>query len=264
MIREIEPCVTVARDSFHPIKGLLACDDPIKPLGVLIEEMRRQLPNRHTKPVYYHTGIRNLVLITLEVLTGLRRTTLALLDLTHLYMDDGKWVLLVPRGFFKNADSSFFLVNRIKEDYKNVLPDKFGLYATLKEYLGDSRPFLMKRYHSRSRGQALFVKSFRKGLDGTDPEAARLSPEQTSGIYANKLERHVVENRHRGTGIAKVRRTGLHSVRHVRCMKAIRETGSFKLGGDSIHISEKTARKHYSRMTTAERNLEVNKVLFGD
>lgn len=269
LISEILPRVTIARDSFHPIEGLLDRDDPMEPLGGLIEEMRRKLPNPHTKPVFYHTGIRNLSLIILEVLTGLRRTTLVAIDHTgdesgHLYTEGGKWILHVPRGFFKNKNSSFFLANRIKEDYRNVLPDKFGLYATLKEYLEVSRPFLMKRYHSQSREQALFITSSGPGPLGTEPATARLSAKQASAVYAKKVEKYLVENKHRGTGIAKVRKTGIHSVRHLRCMKTIRKTGSFKLGGDSIQISEETARKHYSRRTTAERNLEVNQILFGD
>jgi hypothetical protein len=267
LISEIVPRVTVARDSFHPIEGLLDRDDPMEPLGYLIEEMRRDLPNPHTKPVFYHTGIRNLSLIILEVLTGLRRTTLVKLDHTgdesgHLYMEGGKWILHVPRGFFKNENSPFFLVNRIREDYRNVLPDIFGLYATLNEYLEVSRPFLMNRYHSRSREQALFIKSSGTGPVESEPATARLSAKQASATYANKVEIYLVENKHRGTGIAKVRKTGMHSVRHLRCMTAIRETGSFMLGGDSIQITEKTALKHYSRRTTAERNLEVNQILF--
>jgi hypothetical protein len=155
LISEIGPRASVARDPFHRIEGLVALADPMKPLGTLIREMERELPSRHTQPVYYHIGVRNLVLIILAVLTGFRVTTLMELDFTgdefgHLYLKEGKYVLHVPRRLFKNPNSSFFKVNRTKVDFRMVLPDKFGLYKRLKEYLEISRPFLMSRTHSRS------------------------------------------------------------------------------------------------------------------
>lgn len=269
LISKIKPRVSVARDPFHRIEGLLAYDDPMMPYGIMIEEMRRDLPNRHTQPVYYHTGVRDLVLIILAVLTGFRRTTLVLLDYTgdesgHIYMKDGKYVLSVPRKLFKNENSSFFKVNRIKEDYLNILPDKFGLYKILKEYLEVSRPFLMKRYHSRSNECPLFITSAGTGPAGTEPATARMKAELASTIFARKVERYLVENKYRGTGIAKVKRTGLHSVRYVRGVKTFRKTQSFQLAGDANQNSERTARRHYSRITTAERNLAVNQILFDD
>lgn len=74
----------------------------------------------------------------------------------------------------------------------------------------------------------------------------------------------MVENKYRGTGIPNVKRTGPHSVRHVRGTKTYRKTKSFKLAGNANQNSEGTARKHYSRITNEELNLEVNEILFDD
>jgi transcriptional regulator with XRE-family HTH domain len=269
LISEMKERVTVSRDSFHRIEGLLAHDDPLKPLGILLQEMKRDLPSRHTKPVHYHVGVRDIVLLTLAVVTGFRRTTLVKLDYTgdesgNLYMKDGKYVLHVPRKFFKNENSSFFLVNRVRQDYLDTLPDKYGLYEALKEYLEDSRPFLMKKYPRPTDERPLFVTSASTLRTGRVVETPRLKAERVSAVYSSKVERYLVENKHRGTGIAKVRKTGIHSLRHVRGVKVYRKTRSFKLAGDANQNSEHTAKRHYSRTTIAERNLEVNKVLLED
>jgi hypothetical protein len=84
-----------------------------------------------------------------------------------------------------------------------------------------------------------------------------------SCIFTKKIEKYLVENKHRGTGVRKVKRTGPHSVRHVRGTTVYRKTRSYKLAGDANQHSERTARKHYSRFTTEERNREVNEILFG-
>ncbi len=151
LIQEIKPRVTVARNPFHRIEGLLALDDPMGPLGDLIQKMRKDLPNPHTAPVCYHTGIRDLVIITLIVVVGLRRGMFQKLDYTgdksgHLFFEDGQYVLSVPREFFKNPDSSYFLTNRVKEDFRSKLPDVHGLNGLFEEYLETSRPYLMKKY----------------------------------------------------------------------------------------------------------------------
>lgn len=269
LIEDIEPLVTVARDPFHRIEGLLDMKDPMEALGLMIQEMRRDLPNRYTQPVLYHTGIRDCALVILIVLAGLRVGTIEKLKYTgdrtgHLYFERGRYVLSVPRKLFKNPNSSFFGPKGKKKDYLNRLPDKYGLNEVFKEYLDVSRPFLMEKYHKQSSDQPLFVPSFGTGSIGTEPESAGLSAERMSAIYANKVERYLVENKHRGTGITKVKRTGPHSVRHVRGTKAYRITRSYKPAGDANQNSERTARKHYSRDSTEERNREVNEILFDD
>jgi hypothetical protein len=269
LIQQIEPLVTVARDPFHRIEGLLDMKDPMEALGFMIQEMRRDLPNRHTQPVIYHTGIRDCALVILIVVTGLRVGTVGKLDYRddrtgHLYFEGGRYVLSVPRKLFKYPDSSFFGPKGKKKDYLNRLPDKYGLNEVFKEYLDVSRPLLMERYHKQNREQPLFVTSFGGGPVGTDSESARLSAARISGIYVDKVERYLVENKHRGTGIPKVKRTGAHSVRHVRGTKAYRITRSYKSAGDANQNSERTARKHYSRYSTEELNHEVNEILFDD
>lgn len=191
---KIEPRATVARDPFHRIEGLVTLADPMKPLGTLIQEVEGDLPSRHTQPVYYHIGVRNLVMIILAVLTGFRVTTLMKLDFTgdksgQLYLEEGKYVLHVPRKFFKCPNSSFFKVNRTKVDFRMVLPDKFGLYKRLKEYLEISRPFLMSRTHSRSNERPLFPTSAgtKPGPDDVEPATARLKAASSSTIYAKKM-----------------------------------------------------------------------------
>lgn len=260
---KIKPLVTIARDPFHPIEGLLELDDPMKPLSELIKKMRQDLPNPHSAPVLYHTGIRDLVITAMFVITGFRRGMFPKLDYTgdkkgHLYFEGGQYILSVPRTFFKNPDSSYFLTNRVKEDYLSKLPNKLGLYKLLKEYLETSLPFLMKTYHSQSSEQPLFPKT--KAFS-TSP---RLDDRLISHIYAKNVEKYLVENKHRGTGLHKVKRSGPHSVRYVRGTTIYRKTGSYKLAGDANQHSERTARRHYSRITTKERNQKVSNILFGD
>jgi hypothetical protein len=271
LISEIEPRATVARDPFHRIEGLVNLADPMKPFGTLICEMEGELPSRHTQPVYYHIGVRNLVMIILAVLTGFRVTTLMKLDFTgdksgQLYLEEGKYVLLVPRKFFKCPNSSFFKVNRTKVDFRMVLPDKFGLYKRLKEYLEVSRPFLMSRTHGPSNEYPLFPTSAETEPepDGVEPASARLKAASASTIYAKKMEKHLVRNKHRGTGYPKVQKTGLHSIRYVRGTKAYKKTRSFKSAGDANQNSERTAEEHYSRFKIEERIAEVTEVLLDD
>jgi transcriptional regulator with XRE-family HTH domain len=226
LVEKIKPLVTVARNPFLRIEGFLALDNPMRPLGELITKMRQALPNPHTAPVQYHTGIRDLVITALMVVVGFRRSMFPRLDYTgdkkgHLYFEDGQYVLSVPRTFFKNPNSSYFLTNRIKEDYLSKLPNKHGLYELLKEYLETSRPFLMRRYHSQSNKQPLFIKL---QSAGTSP---RISDQAISCIYGKNVERYLVENKHRGTGLHNVKRTGPHSVRHIRGTTIYRKTGIY-------------------------------------
>jgi hypothetical protein len=261
--KKIEPLVTVARDPFHRIEGLLALDDPMKPLGELITKMRQALPNPYTAPVHYHIGIRDLVVTILIVVVGFRRGMFPKLDYTgdkngHLYFDGGRYVLSVPRVFFKNPESSYFVTNRVKEDFLSKLPEKYGLYELLKQYLEISRPFLMKRFRSHSSEQPLFIKM---RVAGTSP---RLSEGAISRIYEKNVEKYLVENKHRGTGLHNVKKSGPQSVRQLRGTIVVRKTGSYKLAADANQHSEMVARKHYSRITTEERNEKVSQILFED
>lgn len=264
LIAKIEPRITVARDPFLRIEGILNKKNPLKALGLLIQGMKKDLPNRHTQPVHYHLAIRDRALIILFVVTGLRVATVAKLDNTvHLYLEDGQYVLSIPRGFFKDPNSSYFGPPGKKTDYLNKLPDEYGLNEVFKEYLNDSRPYLMKRYYEHTNEPALFI-SFPYKRRGAKPAPPRLSEKQMSAIYAKNVEKHLVENKFRGTGIPKVKKTGPHSVRHARGTTVFRITGSYKLAGDANQNSERTARKNYSRITNEERNRGVNEILFDD
>jgi hypothetical protein len=259
LIEKIDPLTKVSRDSFKRIEGILNMKDPMKPLGRLIQAMRRDLPNRHTQPVFYHTAIRDCALVSLIVVTGLRRGTIVKLNYTggktgNLYLEGGKYVLSIPRQFFKNEDSSFFGPKRSKSDYFNKFPDMYGIYEILKEYLEVSRPFLLDKYHGQSGEQPLFVTS---GSAGNKRKSPRMRVERISSIYAGYVEKYLVENKFRGTGIPKVMRTGPHSARHIRGTKTYRKTRSYKLAGDANQNSEQMAREHYSRTTNEELNLEV-------
>jgi hypothetical protein len=154
----------------------------------------------------------------------------------------------------------------MKVDFRMVLPDKFGLYKRLKEYLEVSRPFLMSRTHGPSNEHPLFPTSAEteQEPDGVEPASARLKAASASAIYAKKMEKHLVRNKHRGTGYPKVQKTGLHSIRYVRGTKAYKKTRSFKRAGDANQNSERTAEEHYSRFKIEERIAEVTEVLLDD
>lgn len=265
LIEEIRPLVKVARDPFHRIDGILKTKDPMKALCHMIQEMKKALPNGHTQPVLYHTAVRDLALVMLIVFTGLRRGTIVKLDYTgdrtgHLYLEDGRYVLSIPRELFKNPESSFFGPKGKKSDYQNRLQNKYGFYDVLKEYLEESRPFLLKRYYGNSNDKALFIST----IKGQPRTSARLEEYRISGIYADNVEKHLVENKYLGTGIANVKRSGPHSARHIRGTKTFRKTRSFKRAGDANQNSEETAERHYSRFSNEEVNMEVTEILFDD
>lgn len=267
MIEKIKGLANVARDPFHRIEGILALKDPMKGLGTLIEEMKRDLPDPHTQQAIYHTAIRDIVITTLFVVTGLRRGILPKLDYTgdkrgDLYFEDGHYVLRVPRKYFKIPDSSYFRTNRIKEDYVIDLPDVFGLNKIFKEYLEISRPFLIERYRGQISEQPLFTTTRKSRFKSGKPARLRLRDQSVSRVYEKIIERYLVKNKYRGTGIPGVKKTGPHSVRHIRGTTIVRKTGSFKLAGDANQHTEEIARKHYSRETTKECNKKVSEILF--
>ena len=269
VIEEIEPLITVARDSFHRIEGILDMEDPMAAYELLARGMKDNLPNRHTQPVLYHTAIRDLALVILIAATGIRRGTVAKLNYTgdtsgQLFTEGDSYVLSIPREFFKRPDSSFFGPPKRKKDYKHTLPNVYGLNEVFREYLEVSRPFLMERYPNHAGEQPLFVIATWTGPTGTEPGSVRLRPERITQIYTGKMDRHLAENKHRGTGIPKVKRTGPHSVRQVRGTTVYRKTRSFKLTGDANQNSEQMARKHYSRETSEEKNQDVNQILFDE
>jgi hypothetical protein len=258
---EIEPLVTTSRDPFRPIRPILDLDDPFNAVEALLEGMRQNLPNPHTQPLRYHTVIRNCALVAFVFATGLRRNTVAQLNYTgdkasHLVRENGTYVLNVPRQLFKEEDSKYFGSPNAKEDHCAEVPDVFGLYGLLDEYLSVSRPLLLKNNGATPDEQALFVTS-RKC------QSVRLSARLVTIHHTDATGMHLTWNRWRGTGIPGATAMGPHAARHIRATAAYKKTGSLGLAADSIQITEETAFKHYARLTTKERNKRVNEVLFG-
>lgn len=267
LILDIEPLVSVARDSFSRIEGIINMAQPMDAMELLIQRIKDAMPNPSTQPVGYHTAVRTCALVLLITVTGLRRNTIVQLDYTgddrgHLIPRAGGYVLCIPRSFFKEENSPFFGPKRAPSDYFMELPDAFGLNEMLTKYLRVSRPWLMDRYFKNSMEQPLFVASVGSASTRAGTGSPRLSPEQVQDIYSRETEKHLVENKWRGTGIANVRRHGPHSIRHIRGTTAVRATGSLQDAADANHNSLSTAREYYARFLPEDKNRNVNDILF--
>jgi hypothetical protein len=262
LLSEIDDLTAVARNSFLQIDGIVEMDDPMESFGLLIQEMENDMPNPHTELTHYHVMVRNRAFVVLLAVTGLRCKTLSQLDYTgdqagHLYLQDGRWALSIPRSFFKNEHSPYFGTKRTRHDYYMVLPDAYGLSAILSEYLEISRSYLLSKYYPECNEHPLFVNSY-KGKE------ARLTPASLSSIYPTLTEKYIAEKKYRGTGIPNVKKHGPHSARHIRGTAAIKKTGSFEIAADANHNSVRSAREHYAKYLPKDRNRHVNDALFGD
>jgi hypothetical protein len=260
LIAEVTHLVRVSRDAFGRIEGILDDDNPMKLFEVLVKGMLRDLPNKHTQPIFYHIRIRNCALVILFAVTGYRRNTVRQLTYTsdqkgHLRWEDGKYVLRVPRSLFKVEDSSYFGPKYSQNDSHIELPNVFELNEIFSEYLNESRPYLISKCHPDSGKDPLFVSSSK----GKYPE---LSAVRMTAVFYEETGKHLAENKYRGTGIARVWRHGPHAVRHIRGTTIVKKTGSFKMAGDANQNSESTARKHYARYNTRDRNNRVNEILY--
>ncbi len=258
---EITPLISVARNSFSRIEGILGMDDPTEAFGILLEGMANSLPTPRTHPVLYHSAIRDCALVGLIVLTGLRRNTVAQINYTgdaagHLTFKGESYVLEIPPHLFKIEDSPFFGPKHAKMNYYTEIPDAFGFYDKLTEYLNVSRPFLIKHSSQAAKERALFV-TCRNGKTG------KISPRRISQIFSRAVERHLVENKYCGTGIPLVWRCGPHSARHIRATTTLKKGGSYLDAGNSIQNSERMARLRYSQFGPKDRNRDVNEILFG-
>lgn len=165
-------------------------------------------------------------------------------------------MLNIPPEPFKEPKSPFFGPKNAQKNYVMHVPDIFGLYKLLDEYLNVSRPWLLKNYYPECPDYPLFVASFRS-------KSARMVPVRISRIYTEATRKYLVENKWRGTGINNVKRHGPHSARHIRGTAIVKKTHSIQMAADANHNSEKTARQHYARYLPEERNREVNDALFG-
>jgi hypothetical protein len=206
--------------------------------------------------------VRNRTLMLLFAVTGFRLRTLSQLNYTgdtggHLFLQKGRYTLKVPRTLFKVEDGPFFGTKHARTDYIMDLPNVYGLYELLDEYLTVSHPWFMSHVHRGCKEQPLFLSSHAG-------KSARLNEWAIYQTYRKTFERYLVENRWRGTGMSNVRATGAHSVRHIRATSTMKRTGSFQLAADSIHNSEKMARAHYARFMPTDRNERVNETLFGE
>lgn len=257
---ELKPLIRVGRNPFQAIEGIVKMDDPLDAFDVLLQGIRDELPNRQTQPVLYHTAIRNCALIAFIAATGFRRNTIAQLDFTgdesgHLMLQDDRILLDVPRGLFKDPNSPFFGPKHAQVDYSNAIPNVFWLVDIFKEYLEVSRPFLLSTVHPGCEDRPLFVTS-------TQGKTARMSPLLVSAVYRRMVERHLAENKWRGTGISHVWPCGSHSARHIRGTHVVKKTGSFQLAGDANQHSERMARISYARFVPEDRNRRVNDIIF--
>jgi hypothetical protein len=260
LIKNLKGLVTVSRDPFFRIEGITDRDNPMEAIELLVQSLIINRPNPHTAPMHYHTNIRNCVLILLIAVTGLRRNTVAQLDYTggitgHLYLQGTDYVLKIPRHLFKEENSPFFGPKHAQSDYYMILPDVFGLYKILTEYLEVSRTWLLSKYHQDCKDDPLFV-----GTAGS--VTARLRPDNISRVYNQATALYLVENEWRGTGLKKVGRSGCHSVRHIRGSSVVKKTGSIELAADANHNSPQMARQHYTRFLPKDRNKRVNNILF--
>lgn len=260
--REITPQITVSRDPFYRIEGIVDKDNPMEAEEVLLRGMKGDLPSPRLRPQQYHTGVRNYALIGLETVTGVRCGTLTQLDRYddgsgHLYKEDGRYFLKIPRQFFKDPESSFFGPKNAKDEYYiTEIPDEYDLYKMLDEYMGVSRPWLLTKFGNGSLERPLFVSTICSA-------SIRLSSQRMSAIYFEATGAHLAENKWRGTGMARVRPHRIHSARHVRGTTIVKKTGSFRLAGDGNQNTERMAREHYTRFSTKDRNKLVNETLFG-
>jgi hypothetical protein len=262
MIREeIKPIIEVARDPFYRIKGIVEMDNPLLSTEVLMRGMKDDMPNQYTQPTYYHLAIRDRALVMLIESTSLRRNTIVQLDFTgddngHLYKLNNKYVLSIPRGFFKEANSPYFGPKNAQTDYYMELPDIYGFYDLLDEYLNTSRSWLLEHYHPECKDHPLFVASLNRS-------SARMVPTCVSRRYSEAVTRYLVENRWRGTGYSEVKKHYSHSARHKRGTGALKLTGSYQIVADTNHTSIKTAQQHYAKYEPKERNKRVNEALYG-
>jgi hypothetical protein len=262
MIREeIKPIIEVARDPFYRIKGIVEMDNPLLSTEVLMRGMKDDMPDQYTQPTCYHLAVRDRALVLLIESTSLRRNTVIQLDFTggdngHLYKLEKKYVLSIPRGFFKEENSPYFGPKNAQTDYYMELPDIYGFYDLLDEYLSISRPWLLERYHPECKEHPLFVASM-------NSSSARMRPTCVSRTYSEAVTRYLVENRWRGTGYPEVKKHYSHSARHKRGTGALKITGSYQIVADSNHTSIKTAQQHYSKFEPKERNKRVNEALYG-
>lgn len=258
---ELKPLIEVGRDPFRRIGGILDMKDPMNAFEPFVHSMKSEIPDRETQPLLHHVAVRNCVLVGLLALTGLRRNTLSRLDYTgrasgHLTLRDGRYLLKIPRAFFKREDSSYFGPRNARTDYLMELPEALGITSLLSEYLNVSRPFLLSECHPGCEEQPLFVNARAK--------CARMSAVRISTIYTAATEKHLAENKWRGTGIPQVGRHGPHSARHIRGTAVVKKTGSFQMAADANQQAELTARMHYARFSPEDRNRRVNSLLFGE
>lgn len=261
MAKEIRPLIRIGRDPFLRIEGIVDMDDPVDAFEPLVVGMRNSLPNPQTQPTRYHLGIRDIVLVLLIQLTGLRRNTVAQLNYHgdgsgHLKKEGETYVLDVPRHLFKEEDSPYFGPKNSQVDYYMELINIFGFYELLSEYLEKSRPFLLKTYYSGDKEQALFVTA-------SHAKSVRVSPKLIYRIYSSATGRHLVENKCRGTGFPKVGAHGPQCTRHIRGTSIVKNGGSFQDAANANQNTERIAFGHYARWLSKDRNRRVNELLFG-
>lgn len=260
LIQELKPLVRIARDPFIRIEGILNLKNPLEAFNIMSAGMKKSLPDKQLQPGAYHVAVRNCAVVLMICVTGFRINTISQLNYTgddsgHLFLQNGKFRLAVPRALFKEENSPFFGPSHARADFHMELPKVYGLYWVLEEYLNVSRPWLLNRYHEGRQEQVLFV-------NGKGSKSITLGSMQIHRIYRSAVIAHLVWNRWRGTGIRGVKPHGPHSARHIRGTAAIKLTGSMQMAADANHNSVLMAKRSYTKYLPSDRTKRVNDTFF--
>jgi hypothetical protein len=254
----VKELVTVSRDPFRAIKGIVDSDDPMDYLMMFVEAVKANLPNPHTAPMKYASGLRNSISDRIIAITGLRIRNVV--EITYrgdnsgeLRKVNGKYVLEISRFRFKHPDSPFFGPENSKEDFFQELHDLDGLYKDLDEYLGKYRPLILKHFHGAAKTDILFVST---------GKTIEISPKSYYAGHRERTARHMAENKARGTGVKDVRPYGPHADRHIRGTHAAKETRNMEETGNVNQQTGKMAEKSYAKYVPKDKTARVNEILF--
>ncbi len=239
-LKPVDPLAPRIRDAFAPIAGYLDADDP---LAAYMVGVRQMLASKPLSMLDRHAHRRNCILTLIAVQSGLRLGNLLLTvsgDEPTLRREEVqgvvRWRIVIPASQFKNWRSPFFAGGH---PYDYDLDDEDGLYQLLEDYMGVSRPYLLKGGES----DALFISRFGSALD-----CASLS-----NAYRDLTSRFFVADEERNTGVARVMRHGLHAIRHVIATSLLKMTGDIYQAAHAIQDTTRTVERHYARFLPRDK-----------
>lgn len=223
-----------------------------------VEAVKANLPNPHTAPLHYATGLRNSISDRIIAITGLRIRNVV--ELTYckdnsgeLRKVNGKYVLEISRFRFKHPDSPFFGPQKSKEDFYQELYDLDGLYEDLDISLERYRPLILEHYHGATKTDILFVNT------GKNIE---ISCKSYYAGHRERTARHMAENKARGTGVKDVRPYGPHADRHIRGTHTAKTTRNMEETGNVNQQTPKMAEMSYAKFVPRDKTARVNEILF--